>query len=62
MDRLVGPFHGRARAEGLSRIRVTVELREVAARDIDPDAMPWLKSDARAHQVDFELIDFAWFE
>lgn len=41
-------------------VAVPVKTREVAARNLQPDAVPGQKYIRRSPQVDPKLIDFAW--
>jgi tRNA G26 N,N-dimethylase Trm1 len=62
MDGLAGALDARTRREGLAGIRVAIELREVAAGDVHPDSMSFLERNARADQVDLQLLDLAGIE
>ena len=45
-----------AGAEWLPRVRVAIELREVAAGHVDADAVPLPERDRRSHQIDLEPV------
>ena len=62
MDRVVRDLDRIVGAERLAGVRVAVELREMAARDLHADAMPLLERNARADHVDLELVDLARLE
>ena len=60
VDGLMGHLNFGARPERFSGVRVSIELREVAAGEIDPDTMTLQECIARAHQIDAHLVDLAW--
>jgi hypothetical protein len=42
-----------------ARIQVAVETREIAARDLDPDAMTGFKVIAGGHRLQGDFVDFS---
>src|SRR6266536_5412946 len=48
--------------ERLPRVRIDVEAREVAARDVDPDAMPLPEYVGRRIELERERVDLAWLQ
>ena len=60
IDGVVGDHHSAVLAERLAGIRVYVESREVAAGDVDPNAMTFLENICRRKRLDDEFVDFAW--
>src|SRR5215471_5715941 len=56
VDRLVRHPDLRIHAERLARVRVAVELREVATGDIHPNSVRREKHVARANEVDHQFV------
>ena len=59
VDRLVRLHRARGAGDRLAGVPVAVEAGEVAARDVDPDAVAGLEQVARRPQVDRKLVDAA---
>src|SRR6266851_7384529 len=50
---------GKCSPFGFARIGIDVEMREVAARDVDSNAMPALEQIARRKCLDTDCVDFS---
>src|SRR4051794_35532570 len=58
-DSLVGATRAGVVADRVSGVQIAVEAREIAAADLDPDAVARLENIARHPEVDLELVDLA---
>ena len=59
INRLPGFQHSRSAKRPLTRIQIPVEPREIAAGDVDPDAMRGLEDIARRPQINRVLVSLA---
>ena len=59
MDRVDGDLRVRVASQRLTGVRVDVETREIAAGDIQPDAMSGVEDVAGAIHRDLDAIDLA---
>src|SRR5258705_9768727 len=57
IDSLPGFHHSRSAKCLLTRIQIPVEAREIAAGDVDPDAMSGFEDVTRRPQIDRVLVD-----
>ena len=59
IDRIVGHYHSPVLPKWLPGVRVHVESRKVAARDVNPDAVSLLEHVPRREWLDYELVDLS---
>ena len=62
VDGLLRHFQFFRRAELCSRVRIAIELREVAAGDVHADPVAAQEGDRRADEIDLESIHLAWLQ
>jgi hypothetical protein len=61
-DGLFGGGELGVRAERMPGVWISIESREVAAGNLDPDSMPGMEEVGCYPKVNFEPFRFAWFE
>src|ERR1051326_2925214 len=55
-------FHFGGHPKSFARIRISIELREVAAGDVYAETVTLQKHVARSDKIDREFVCLAWFE